>query len=227
MTKQPARDMDLPDRKGKRHTANHGRNSGALACVGTFGPSAILHQQFVYAQLGALARKVQELEGRLECLGRSIEQQYGRDDEHIVALAACQRDTAKALNQELQRHAVYPAVEAVAALAEELSRLQERAKEPLDSGDDNGIAQLQAEIDISCCIAREKLAALDVQIIAPSRSEELDTTRHAACGYIETAEKNFHGRISKLVTPGLVYRGKVLRPARVWVFRSNASVPQP
>jgi hypothetical protein len=179
----------------------------------------------VYVQLSTVSQRLRDLERRLDRLGTSVEQQYRRHDQHVAILVACQRDTANVLNHELERHALYPAVEAVVALAAELSHLRDCASQLLGGGGD-GAGKLRAEIDISCSVAGEKLANLDVQRIAPAEGEQLDPKTHSVCGYVETADESFHGRISKLVTPGTVYRGTVLRQARVIVFRLKPSENQ-
>jgi molecular chaperone GrpE (heat shock protein) len=112
----------------------------------------------------------------------------------------------------------------VVALAEELSHLRDYASQLSHANlDGDGVDKLRAEIDVSCTVAREKLANLDVQRITPAEGEELDAQLHTVYGYTETAGGDLHGRISKLVTPGIAYRGKVLRQARVTVFRRRTS----
>jgi molecular chaperone GrpE (heat shock protein) len=66
---------------------------------------------------------------------------------------------------------------------------------------------------------REKLAQLDVQRITPAEGDQLEPKLHAVCGSIETPDEHLHGRIGQLVTPGIVYRGKVLQQARIVLFR--------
>lgn len=199
-------------------------NQASLACLTTYAPGVVLFCGQVYGQLGEFGRRVQALEERFDQFRALVEQQYRRDGEHMALLAACQQDTARVVNHELERHALHPAVEAVVALAEELSHLKDRASQLPDTGDDrDAMNKLRAEIDISCSVAREKLAQLDVQRITPAEGGELDARTHAVCGCVETADGNLVGQISKLVTPGIIYRGKVLRQARVTVFRMRTS----
>ena len=212
---EPARDV---------HGGPADLNQTGLACLTTHASGMVLLCAHVYGQLGVFGQRVQALEEQLHRLGTIVEQQYRRDGQHVAILAACQRDTAGVLNHEVDRHALHPAVEAVVALAEELLHVQNCAGELLDggvSGDD--VDKLRAEIEISCTVAMEKLANLDVQRITPAEGEELDTQLHVVCGYTETADEGLHGRISKLVTPGIAYRGEVLRQARVIVFRMRTS----
>jgi len=215
---EPARD----DRGG---SADARRTS--LACLTTYAPGVVFLCGHVYGQLGVLGQKVQDLEGRLDRLATAVEQQYRRDGEHMAILAACQRDTANVLSHRLERQDLYPAVEAVVALAAELHHLQDYAKQFLNaSGGGDGTDVLRQEIDIGCTVAVERLAHIDVRMLAPCAGEELDPREHASCGYVETMDEGLCGKISKLVTPGIAYRGKVLRQARVTVFRMKTSVNQ-
>jgi len=86
----------------------------------------------------------------------------------MARLAACQAEAAKALNHDLEKHVLHPALEAVVALADELCRAQTCVQQIHDAGSSRGeVERLGSEIDLSCDIAREKLAHLDVQRIRP------------------------------------------------------------
>lgn len=218
---------DRPERENKGDGVCADDTRRSLVCLATFIPSQVLFFQYVYGQLSLLGQRVHDLERQLEGLSTTIEKQYRQYDEHMATLAACQRDTAKALNHELERYALHPAIEAVAALAEELFHLQDSARQLLDSGvGDDGAGPLTQEIGISGSVARERLANLDIRTIAPSAREQLDSKEHAVCAYNNTEDEDLHGQIGKLVTPGVVYRGKVLRQARVVVFRCETSGDQ-
>ena len=209
------------------HTGSATVNQTGLACLTTYAPSTVLLSGYVYGQLGALGQKVQALEEQSHRLRVMVEEHHRRHEEYLSIVAACQRDTAAVLNHELDRHALHPAIEAVVALAEELSHLKECASRVPDAnGDGAGVDRLRGEIDISWSIAREKLAHLDVRTIAPAPGEGLDPKLHAVCGYTVTTDEHLHGRIGQVVTPGITYRGKVLQQARVLVFRTKTSANQ-
>lgn len=204
-----------------------GVNQTTLACLTTYAPSTVLFYGYVYGQVNVLGQRIQALEERFDRLRAMVEEQYRRHEEYLSIVAACQRDTAAVLNHELDRHALHPAIEAVVALVEELSHLRDCASRlPEPSCDENGVGKFRAEIEISCTIAKEKLANLDVQMITPTPGEGLDPKLHAVCGYNGTTDEDLRGRISQVVTPGIIYRGKVLRQARVLVFRTKTSANQ-
>ena len=228
MTIQNDRTNDSAELERDEHTVPADANQTSLVCLATYAPAVVLFSGYVYDQLHTLGEKVHVLEEQLDCLGTTIERQYRQHDEHVAILAACQRDTAAVLNHEIDRHALHPAVETVVALAEELSHLKDCASQlPEGGAGAEEMDRLRTEIDISCTVAREKLAHLDVQMITQAEGEQLDAKVHLACGYAATMDGDLQGKISKLVTPGIAYRGKVLRQARVTVFRvKNSADPQ-
>jgi molecular chaperone GrpE (heat shock protein) len=199
-------------------------NQTSLASLATYAVDVVRLCGHLYGQLGVLGQKVHVLEEQVDRLSTTVGQQSRRHDEHVAILAACQKDTANALNHQVERHALHPAVEAAVALTEELSRLQDCAKQLPGSDEGNdGLGEIRTEIDISCTVAHEKLAHLGVQRIAPTEGEQFDMKLHSVCGCVETIDEELQGKISKLVTAGIVYRRKVLRQARVSVFRMRTS----
>jgi molecular chaperone GrpE (heat shock protein) len=160
-----------------------------------------------------LRRRTQRLDRTLEALNRGYLQ-------CLDIAAKCQEQATQALNHVLERHALNPAVETVVALAEELLRLRDIALQPNTDGSPAGRLQtLNEEINISAQIAREKLDYLDIAHITPSRADPIDPKRHSICRCTDTTDKALHGTVSQLVRPGIMYRGEVLRPAAVAVFR--------
>ena len=160
-----------------------------------------------------LRRQARHLDRRLERLNRGYLQ-------CLDIAAKCQEQATQALNHVLERHALNPAVETVVVLAEELFRLGDVALQPNTDGSPAGRLQtLNEEINISAQIAREKLDYLDIAHITPSRADPIDPKKHSICRCTDTTDKALHGTVSQLVRPGVIYRGEVLRPATVAVFR--------
>jgi hypothetical protein len=142
----------------------------------------------------------------------------------VARLAACQKETAAILNHEIQRRDLYPAIEALVALATELSHLAGQVQQlPAEGADGDKANKLRQESALSCSIASERLAHLNVTMITPGEKENLDPQAHSVCSFVETTDKRLHKRIAQLVTPGILYQDKVLRPARVSVFRLQVS----
>lgn len=174
-----------------------------------------------------LVRVVKFFRTMLEDLGKKIQRLNETVDRHergfqqcVNIVKNCQEQTARILNYEFERHALEPAVETVAALADELLRLDHVARKLLQGNESNvELKTLANELQISGSIAEDKLSYLDIERIRPSRTEVIDPEKHSICDYADTENKALHGRISKLITPGILYRGKMLRQARVSIFR--------
>jgi molecular chaperone GrpE (heat shock protein) len=169
--------------------------------------------RFIEAVPRELRKQVGHLDRRLERLNRG----YIRC---LDTAAKCQEQATQSLNHALERHALNPAIETVVSLAEELFRLRDVALQP--NTDDQPAGRLQTlaeEINISAQIAQEKLDYLDIAHITPSRADPIDPKKHSICRCTDTKDKTLHGTVSQLVRPGVMYRGEVLRPAAVAVFR--------
>ncbi len=234
--KSPADNNQSVEPRPDGPIAPSGASQTSLACPATYAPSMVLFQQFIYGQLDMLGRRVHDLEKHLDRLAPIVEQQYRRCDDYLAILAACQRDTSNALNHELERRAIHPAIEAVVALAEELARARDCVRDcaggvdnespgaaGIGGGAGSGMDLVRPVLDISCGIAQEKLANLNVEMIAPAKGDALDAMQHTVCGCVDTPDESLCQKISSLVTAGFAYGGKVLRPARVIVFRMKAS----
>ena len=60
---------------------------------------------------------------------------------------------------------------------------------------------------------------LDIEKITPKTGDNIDHQLHAAHGHTDTHDDFLHGKINQVFAPGIVYRGKVLRQAKVSMFR--------
>ena len=192
----------------------------SLACLNTFALSQVLYHQYVYGQLSALNQNSQEWKEQIARLNEIVERQGQSLEQCVTAVAACQKETASVLNREVERHTVKPAMETVVALAEELFHLRDLIEQFCpESGPYDDLEQLKQESEVSCQVACGKLSYLDIERITPSTGDEFDPSVHAACGHVETSDSTLHSRIDKLITSGITHRGKVLRQAKVCVFR--------
>ncbi|OHB49694.1 MAG: nucleotide exchange factor GrpE [Planctomycetes bacterium GWF2_41_51] len=124
---------------------------------------------------------------------------------------ACQKQTAELLNNNIERHALNPAIETVVFLYDEIRQLK--------SVSEKNAVKLSSEIDISLQLAHDKLAYLGIEKIMPLEGDCFDTAKHTVCGYEETEYPDLHTKINKTITPGILYRGKVITPARVKIYR--------
>lgn len=191
----------------------------SLACLSTFAPSLVLDYQYLYCKIALLNESIQQLEQRVSSFSDILRYQDKVLSGCIDSLKECQQQTAKVLNHELERHALNPAIKTIVGLADELFRLNDIA-ERLDqgAGANAELQQLKDQLEISAYIARDKLAYLDIERIMPSKADDIDPKKHDIAGDTGTNDKCLHGKTSRLITPGIIYRGKILLPAKVSVF---------
>lgn len=188
--------------------------------LNTYPGILFLFFEQVYRKLGQLGTRVHNTERQLDGIHQSIKEQQCKENELVVTVAACQKDTADALNRKLERHLLHPAIETIAVLVEEINRLRDCGKQL-----ENKFPSFVEEAEISSSLAEERLAHLDIQRLMPTVGDSLDTKKHAVCSYSETDVPHSHGQISSVISPGVLYRGQVLRSARVTVFRCNKNKP--
>ena len=163
--------------------------------------------------LDQLKQRIQEQSKVLQGHGRHMQQA-------LEIAASCQRQTSEYLNRTLERHLVNPAIRTVGTLAEELLRLSGMV---LDTGKEvSGCPAIKPVIEAALVgqkVAEEELACVDIERICPSGGDEIDAARHEVYGTVDTDDGQLHGKIAELITPGLSFRGEVLRQAKVTVYR--------
>ena len=181
--------------------------------VQSASPSIPLLSKYTVRQFRALRTRFDALDVHLGRLDATVANQTKGFEACIDTVSKCQDQTAKMLNSQLERHALNPAIEAVVALAEELAGLKTKSI----TAEPN--SRLTEEINIAAAIASEKLAYLDIEKISPGEFTCLIPHHHEVCGAQQTDNPQLHGKISMLLSCGIIYRGKVLKPAKVSVYR--------
>ena len=173
----------------------------------------MLPRKQINKALKACTGQLQQLTETVKWLGQGYQQ-------CVKDVKTCQEQTEKVLRCTLEKHALEPAIKAVVDVSDEVLRLDGIAQKLLQSSEfNNELKTLANELQISATITTEKLTHLDINSLTPSKGERLDPKLCEVRGFINTQDKALHGRIGKLISPGLWYRGKVLRQPRVSVFR--------
>lgn len=163
-----------------------------------------------------LTRQLREIKALLsDTLNRSRE-----NESYLQIVAECQKQTAGFANGLLERHALYPAIETVDLLASQIRQLNEQAT-ALAAGRTpcSLLEPLLETIATAAKIAEAKCQSLDMVVIRPQSLDELDPNKHDVHQVIQTDEADCHKRVARILTTGLVYRGTVLRRAKVSVYR--------
>lgn len=169
-----------------------------------------------------------EVRKEIKQLSNTVEKQGRCLTQCVNALRNFQLQIGKVLNHELERHALNPAIKTAVVLHDEIINLKTIAEKAKQEAKDCPIIQpLLNSLQISACIAEDKLAYLDIEKITASEGDDLDPQKHHCCNSIKTNDGKLHGKVSKLMAPGLIYRGKVLRQAKVSVFCYSDGVVRP
>ncbi len=136
----------------------------------------------------------------------------------------CQEQTAELANQALERHALYPAIMTVEQLADLLKQIAHDAQ--LLDGDQETAASITQpfmdSIHSAAKIAQSKIEQLEIVMICPTDLDELDSSLHEIVKAVATDDPDKNRKICQTVTPGISYRGKTLRTAKVAVYRFEA-----
>jgi hypothetical protein len=184
------------------------------------------------ARLFKIVRKciARFLKHQKNCMARiesTIQKNAAGFERCVLILKGCQEQVARVLDHEIERHALNPAIETVALLVDEISRLEKLAKEFARQHQPcSDVQQIISEIAISNQIAADRLCHLDIIRIAPSNGEMIDPKSHAITAVTNTEDTHLNGLIDQTLTPGILYRGTVLRTARVKVFKVVRKEPE-
>ena len=152
-------------------------------------------------------------------LAKQYEELEKQQQREIQTVRACQQETSQILNNELERHALNPAIEALVEVEREVVRLHRKV---LDIKKESGICptwrEYAKELEITVSIVQDKLDCLDIQIINPQQGEVFDPDKHELCDRQKTQDVELTGKIHSVSTTGIWYRSKLLKRARVVVY---------
>ena len=139
----------------------------------------------------------------------------------------CQRQTADLANQAIERHALHPSILAVDLLVDTLCQLAQQAEALGNSQPrDPQVMSLLASILSAAEIAESKKASLDIQSIQPAEMDKPDKDMHKIVSAVDTDDQSKHKKIHQTLSVGLIYRGKVLREAKVSVYRFSEKIAE-
>jgi molecular chaperone GrpE (heat shock protein) len=163
-----------------------------------------------------------ELSLQLQKIAQDNQGLVGKLEGYLKIMAECQKETANLANKILERYALHPAIEAIDLMTSQIVELRREANSlagadahcPLVKSLFNSITNITK-------LAQAKREYLGMQAICPENLDELEPERHDVRQIIETDEAGKHRKIENTLTPGLIYHGKVLRQAKVSVYRHN------
>ncbi len=192
------------------YSGNSDNNCTALAANGYLAWSIMLAGCYAGIQRAVVGQtqQLKDLQKRISILERGYQSA-------IKIAAQCQQDTAGVLNQQLERHALNPAILGVCELAEQIFKLNELS----DNSDLTAVDGVSEQIQISAVAAKQQLDALDISIFTAANGQSLDYKIHQVCGFEFTSDISMHAKISEALTDGIFYRQVVLRKAKVKIYK--------
>jgi len=164
--------------------------------------------------------RLAQLEMQLSRVSESRQDDLATIETCVKTTANCQKQAAELANQYIERHALHPSIITVDMLADMILHMSRQAETLVQNQDLNpSLNPLLRSIVDAAKIAESKRQQLDIISIRPEESDELDRDRHEIVTAATTNDNDKHRKIHKTVTAGLIYRGKILRRARVSVYR--------
>lgn len=141
-------------------------------------------------------------------------------ESYLPLVAQCQKEAAAFANHVLERHALHPAVETVEFLTGVIRQLSEQAAALTGGQTHCPLFQplLDAIVEVAK-VAQAKYEYLDLVAICPQPLDDLDPDKHEIRQAVPTDDAGKHRQVERTLIPGLIYRGTVLRRAKVSVYR--------
>ena len=147
-------------------------------------------------------------------------QQANNFERYLQIVADCQKQTAVFANNHFEKHALHPAIETVDVLTTLICQIHERTTNLSD-------AQIQcplfkailSSIKQTALVAKAKREYLDIERIEPDELDDFDPNKHEIKQAVVTNDNSKHKKIKETLAPGLIYHSRVLRQAKVSVYR--------
>ncbi len=137
-----------------------------------------------------------------------------------IAVRQCQQQMAKLINRDIERFALDPAIETIVTLTDEILQANDVLNEFSNNRDsDHNFKDILQQLQLSAEIAQDKLVHLGIERIKPQLEDVVEAQRHDVCSYLCTTDKELHGKVSSVLCEGILYRGIVLKQAKVSVHR--------
>ncbi|MFA6186343.1 MAG: hypothetical protein WC770_03905 [Phycisphaerae bacterium] len=195
-------------------------------------PDAILNDGGIAEVTNVIYKFFASMHMQLSRQNRLLSKTLKARDENLAALencfctvADCQKQTAELANQFIERHALHPAILTVDLLSNLISQIARQADTLINSQDISpSLATLMPLILDAAKIADFKKAQLEIQTVSPVDGDDLDNSLHEIVKAIATDDESKNKKTHDTITAGVVYRGKILRPAKISVYRFSGNV---
>ena len=187
----------------------------------------LLDQSFISTSLDRIYKICAFIKDKFEQPGDGIlhlaeeqKQQADKFERYLQIVADCQRQTAAVVNTQFETRDLHPAIETVDSLASLIEQIFVQTTNLSE-------AQIQcplfktiiSSIEQASQIAQAKCQYLDIESIAPAELADFDPNKHEIREAVETDDSSKYKKIRQTLVPGLIYRGTVLRQAKVSIYR--------
>jgi len=190
------------------------------------GDSGFISRDRIAERLGSIEDRLDQLVDQLRQINESQRERTGELENYLKIVAECQRQTATLANRELERHLLHPAIEAASTLKGLIDDLLEQAAGlPENEAFCPFVKPIVDSIKQAASVAEAETKSLGIETIAPRHLNDLDAHRHDVKQTVAADDNTSHGKIERTLVPGLAYRGKVLRQAKVSVYRYVTNQP--
>ena len=164
--------------------------------------------------------KLEQFNDRFLHLLQEQQKQSDNLERYWQIVADCQKQTAAFANNQFEKNALHPAIETVDSLTLLIEQIHDQTTKlseaqiqcPLFKAILSSIAQ-------AAQVAHAKRQYLDIESIEPDELDDFDPNKHEIMQAVVTNDNRKHKKIKEKLVPGLIYRGKVLRQAKVSVYR--------
>lgn len=168
-----------------------------------------------YRNTETINKKLSDQSVIIQRLYQAVENQGRAVNESTAVMHNIQHEFAKNANNALERHALIPAVIAIVSLVDEIKRIAIVA----ENCDQMSFDRLCNECRISMKLALEKLDHLDIHIIKPKTNEKFKPVYHRLQNTVTTKVSEDSGKVHSCLSDGILYRQKIIRPAKVLVWK--------
>ena len=166
-----------------------------------------------------LSEKLAAIEARLDTLADQHTTHVSELKSCLEVTAECQQRTSAIANSHLERHALEPAIKAVDAVTTLIKQIARHDVSTSDRSCCTCHESLQQQLCQAAAVAQEKCDSLEIESICPASGDEFDSHRHTISNVVVTADPQMHRKVHDTLMAGLCYRGKILKPATVSVYR--------
>jgi len=164
--------------------------------------------------------KFEQFNDRFLHLLQEQQKQSDNLERYWQIMADCQKQTAAFANNQFEKNALHPAIETVDSLTLLIEQIHDQTTNlseaqiqcPLFKAILSSIAQ-------AAQVAQAKRQYLDIEHIKSEELDDFDPNKHEIIQAVVTNDNSKHKKIERTLVPGLIYRSKVLRQAKVSIYR--------